>query len=761
MSIKLFEKLTEEFNSPTASLVGFADQSGTTLPLRKHYDIRSFYGDDITVPRTMLDLVYNNITNIDGSQMVVLDNPQIIQGHIYTARLISDIENKNMGVLDPYTQSELDIVAVGSGNESWPSGDPNVTVGKNSARRYANSIRINLTGGVSKTVASTFSDNLLVNFDNPGSSYFIELVLPDFPVQQNPIHLDLDNSWIDFTSDSSGGYDPAQTDSFRFNDSLNPLVDLVNYGDGTYGTGMYTYDGEPADTSYWRINRNSITHADLTNIKGIRFRLLSVGNMTFEAMAMRLIKNDEYTFDTVDVETKRNKWVRAIGRGDYVGEPEPTTITLGGNNPIFMGATRPKNVTQVVRFNSGHLPAASANSNRLELYARHTVNNTNVSVRLDSYAAQTRLRLTEKIAGISTTIYDTGFTLSPLSAEKDYVLVFEVYENDIKATIYNIVAATYGSVVVTTGLVSTNVIQRGLTGFYFLPYYYDFTMDYVTVKDAEFARFQSTNFQSILPVSGATILTQTMPAIDITEGLYIAEGDATIIVNSSQGLTAVSDKITRTGAQWEGGLKTETPVFIGNPKYLKISGDILPSPSTGSTLRGSYRVLFVDKQGSIGWISNIQNLLPNQWNHFDISINDDNLLPANYQIVIQQTGFYNDIFNVRNLKIEHLAVAWEVSPNGGGDWYPFLTAKDSRYTGVNFRASTLLDPGTYGIGTYGDFTFHESLISDLRYGTGDYSSFFAGLVPHEPNNLVVRSIALADTAWVSSYELLPRYAVAA
>lgn len=684
---QLFTSLTEEFNNRSGSLINYVDSTGTVITPRRHYNIRSFYNDDITVPRTMLDFKYNNVGSIDGLQMIVLDTPRIVQGRSLTARTMASLDTFNMTSLDAYTQTDLDLLTIASGNEGWPTSDPDVTVGKDASERYANTIQIVVTTAATKIVASTFTDNILTGFDSVGSTYNIEVVLPSFPAQGSAAYLDLANSFIDFTSDASGGYAAGQTDSFRFNQSLNSLTAGGN--------------------TYFQINRNSLTHANLTALTGVRFRLIALGGtFTFKAQSIRLIKADEYTFSTLDVDTKRGTWRRSVPRDSGA---EGSTF-----NDYYLAGTRPKNVTLVGKFNSGHLDAAIGNPNILHVNARKSATvDTRILGQVLSYASNTQIILYDVAAGVFTSRYASGWTLPALTPEKDYMLILEAYENKARVSVYSAFGAFYGTLVGTSGWQTVTTIQRGYIGFNLQPYNYDFSLDYITVGDAEFGRVVSSNFQSTTPVQGATIITQTSNPIDLTQGQLTAAGDGVLTNDPTRGNPPPSFKVVRDGTGFQGGIVTQNPIFIGNPKYLKISGDIFPSPSSGSALRGQYRMAFLDKNSSVGWMGYLRNLLPNQWNHFEIPVSA-NLAAANYTIIIQQTGNYADTFWLNNFAFSHLSMAWEASPDNGTTWYPFLTAKDSQYTAVNF----LTNAGT---------------------------------------NLVVRGIALSDTAWTSQYEIIPFY----
>lgn len=674
---QLYTSLSENFAEINGGLIGYNTLALAPITPRNHYDIRSFHNDNVTVPNTMLDLKFNNVFSLDTTQMIVLDQPRIFSGPSFAASLISQLDSIHMNILDTEDMNEIELKELTGGNENWPIGDANVTVGKDSTMRYANTIAVTLTGGVSKTVSSSYRDNLSTSFGLAGVQYFVELALPGFPAQAAASHLDLTNSFIDFSSDA--GYASGSTDTFSFSQSL---IDLTAGGN-----------------TYFKINRSSFVNSNLSDITNIQFRLKSVGNMTFKAAAMRLVTNN-YTFDSTDIDTKRSTFGRSVPQDGATELSTPTT-------PVYIQTfTRPKNITLVAKFNSGTLPTGG-NSSLLTLYTR--------------VAASTYCKLDLTITSSATTLhlYDSSvlsLSTSPptLTANTDYILVLKAYETSLSASIFKSFGAFYGSQVGSTLTGVTTVNQRGFIGFGLNPYNYDLSIDYITAGDTEFGRFESTDFPSPKFVGASTLGGVTSQPINLVAGDLIAAGDATVNPSSTlSGPGPFSDtqplQIVRTGASFQGGLVSKDRIEIGNSNYIQVSGDIFPA----GTVRGDYRIAFVNKYGSVGYLGYIRNLQASQWNHFEFPLNTT-LIPDEYSIYLQQDGFYNDTFSLVNFQVNTLTVAWQVSPNNGTTWYPFLTAIDDFYSAVNFKSN----PG---------------------------------------NDLKVRAIAVSDNSWVAHYELIPHY----
>lgn len=679
--------LTDHFTSNTGEFVGYLDASQAPVPTGKHYNIRSFHSDSVTVPTSMINLRNTNVTALNGDTMLALNSPMTFVGTNIPALQMGQMDVLSMSSLDSNRMVNMEGV-VSPGVESW-SGT-GVTITRDAGQGYQNTIQVALTGGVGATATSTYVDDLNTNFTDY-SDYVIALQLLGFPAQIAAAHLDLANSFIDFTSDA--GYAAGLTDTFSFADSTN---DLTAGGNVT-----------------WQIPRASLTHVNLSNIIGIRFRLLSVGNMTFEAANMSMYSPSAINNNYISIDTKRN-WVYknpgyqttsgVYGAGDYgagnynVGG----AVTVNANTEMILPGSRPKNVTVVTKFMPGTVVPSSPST--ITLYAREYGFPVNGVLTFDSAGS------TLAINDVNGNLYTSG-TLAALSANQEYYLVFEAYENKLRLTVWNGTGTFYGSNVFNSDWQTTIAgVGRGYIGFEFNPANYDQYLKYFTVGDSEFARFESKPFQRFTNSKGASIASVTSPTINLIQGIYGNYGDAAYSTSNTKGTPLPpSIYVQRTGTQWTGGLIT-VPLFIGNPAYLSIVGDIFPVP-TGSTINGEYKIIFQNEINQIGYVATLENVLPNQWNHFEIPFNGQ-LAADNYHVIIEQTGFFADSFYLDNFSLNYLTFAWEVSPDNGSTFYPFLTAVNDQWKSVNFN-------GNIG------------------------------------KSLIVRGIALTDQSWIQSYELVP------
>lgn len=683
--------LTDHFTSPSGEFVGYLDELGNPVPTGKHYDLRSFHSDQITIPNSTINYRNTNVSGLNGTTMGDLNSSIVFIGTNVPPLEMDQMDVMTMTSLDSNRMVNMEGI-ISPGNESWTG--TNFTIARDASFGNVNTIQVTLTGGIESDVTSTYVDNILTNFQD-FSDYIIELELLNFPAQGAAAHLDLNNSFIDFTS--SPTYAAGQTDSFTFAQSISDITAGGNVN--------------------WQISRPSLVHSDLTNITGVRFRLKSIGNMTFEAAAMRVYSpTANQLFDpttNTQIDTKRG-WVYKrlphftsgglYGEGDYnVGDYNLGGTTSSGiSQTMILPGSRPKNVTVVTKVMPGTVVPTAPSS--ITLYARQYDFPVNAVLTFQSSGS------TLQINDVNGALYTSG-TLSALSANQEYYLVFEAYEDQLRLTVWTGSGTFYGSNVFTTGWHTTIAgVGRGYIGFKFDPANFDSYMKYFTVGDSEFARYESQVFQRFTNVKGASIAAVTSSPINLVQGVYNNYGDGAFSTSFTKGTPLPpSIFLQRTGTQWVGGLIT-TPLFIGNPAYLSISGDIFPVPS-GSTINGEYKIVFQNDLGQIGYVATLQNILPKQWNHFEIPFNG--ILAADeYRIIFEQTGFYNDAFYLDNFALNYPTFAWEVSPDNGTTFYPFLTTVGSKWQGANF----INNPG---------------------------------------KTLIVRGIALTDQSWVQSYELVP------
>lgn len=433
----------------------------------------------------------------------------------------------------------------------------------------------------------------------------------------------------------------------------------------------------------------------------------SFGNMTFKTQNMRMIPVD-YTYSVTDIDTKRAQLVRSV--------PRAGVEHVTDDPAVFLATSRPKNLQQFILFNSGHIPAA-ANVNEFSFIARYIDPNNYLRWRLRSDTTSTRLALIKRVAGVNTTIHEQ--TGPALTGETDYYLVLDLLNTAMIGLVYKTKGVFLGDLVLTTSprSIAAPTLEnvRGYIGYEYLPYNYDFAIQYLRSSGAEFATFESDNFMSKQNVAGASIYPRNSAPVDMLQGMALEPtGDAVVTTNVSQGQPPASIQVDRAGAFWYGGIRSQEIAVIGDSEQTYIRGDLYPVNSA----KGIWRILLFDPDGLIAWIGYIENLVANKWNSFEIPVRTQ-LPPSGFRIYLENNGFapndYTAKFYLDNWKVDHESVTWEASADNGTNWQHFYEALNDKYRGIKFS--------------------------------------------NRGRNLKVRATALTGDAWIHSYELVPRYQV--
>jgi hypothetical protein len=486
-------------------------------------------------------------------------------------------------------------------------------------------------------------------------SYNIEMVLRDFPAQAAAARFDLANSFIDFTS--SPTYAAGQTDSIRLNQSVNSLT----------AGGNLT----------WRIPRTLLVNSTLTNITGVRLRLVAsgAGTAAFIASALRLVPASGYIYEEVDVETKREALTRSVPQA---GGTEPST-TFGF---IYWNDARPIDNVLWAKITNGANPVG--NDNRLVVAFRYSdTDSDSWRVTLSSRSTQSRLSIDHWDGSSSVNLFATPINTNILTANKTYYLRIELDGDRIKAEVYNAVGAEAGTLVYGTGWQNMNEdIRTGYVGYSFEPYNYDFILNYIGTSYQEYGSFESSIFESNNYVKGATLYEYSSKDIDVYSGVSLAGMGDFISAATTDGTFGVK----RSGNLWYGGITTSQAKHIGDARFAKVSGEILAA----GAVRGEYRVAIFDENGQVVWMNKILSVVQNQWRSFEMFVSKA-LLPDKYTIQVHQTGFFPDEFKVRNLAVTVDTVAWFGSNDGGTNYYPFLNSVNGEHTALHFdQAGNLL-----------------------------------------------------------------------
>lgn len=149
MAFPLFNGLSDDYDRHEGTLRPYVDSVLVPIPLEKHNDIRSFHTTNVTVPWTLNDNTWWTGYRYPAFGIPQIGNPRSVVNVTSRGRTQAELDTFTQTVLDALTQDQIEAVGVTAGNEEWPSTDPDVTVGKDSNYRYANSLRVNITNLVS------------------------------------------------------------------------------------------------------------------------------------------------------------------------------------------------------------------------------------------------------------------------------------------------------------------------------------------------------------------------------------------------------------------------------------------------------------------------------------------------------------------------------------------------------------------------------------------------------------------------------------
>lgn len=651
--LQLFDSLSEDFDSPIGILEGYLSGEGDPKLLQHHYDLRGFYNDEINVPNTIWDMKYWNVNHFDTVTMHALGSHRVLTGREFRPRTLAEINQYTMSELNELTMQQLDFLIISIGNEEWNEDSSSIIVKKDPEWRYMNTLILHIPAGNTVEANSFYTDDILTGLNEAGIIYYIEGLLK-MPAQADPSHVDLDDSFIDFSSSET--FQPSVTDSLRLSDSLTSLT---------------------GGNSFFRFNRDSIINADLTNIKAVRFRIKAEGpdNITVKVQNLRIVHSGVQFNQGVEIDGKRQRLGRSIQRDG--SEPLDNFFDF-----FVFPQTRPVNFVEYVRFNSGHHPSAP-DKNELAISGRRTKDGSSfITCTLTSNADEARISITHSVAGeVNSPIFQTPSATNVLPQERGLLFVVHFEDERVRADIYEEHGTFIGNLLLTTGWQEVPIVRRGHVGFFHKPYMHDFYLSSLRNGGAEFAHVEGSTFHTRSPILGGVLYTKNSPSIDILDGhQLLPHGDVTITSSPAFGNPPPATKIERSGTEWLGGLQSDTsiPLDLVDVRHIYARGSIYPVEQ----VRGEYRIAIVDAHGSVAFLGYIQNLIQNQWNNFEIPIHST-LIPSNYFFQIHQTGFYNDTFYIDNISLDHESVIWELSVDGGNLWLPFLSSINNPYKALH------------------------------------------------------------------------------
>jgi hypothetical protein len=652
------------------------------IPL--HINIRNFRSSLKPILLTLADLDYHSNRYWEGilnDNLIQSDAPIVgDEGWFTYGLLMDDMDLLTMDQLDLLTMSQIESSA-GIGEVAPWSYSPGIVVDV-------------------PTSGATFSsfydhDNLLVApFDEPGT-YYIELVLRDFPAKLGSPTIDHLQSYISFSS--STGNIPSETDFVAFVETIANI--------------------DAGGNVVWRINRDRLVNCDTTNIKRIDFYLKATGGtVTFKAEALRLLRSDNPYYD-IAIDTKTGTLAKNPSQKgtNILAQTHPQPIMNVGTNQGI-------NLSEIIRFNTGHHPSAPL-TNEFSVFLRaDTGSGEYIEVVTKCNDDETQVEIYEGGVGVR------QFSVDPLDENKDHFLQIDLVEDQIRVVIWEALG-NYPTNVKLNTEDDDNVILVGRTdpgrvALDFRPHNADFTIDYMFAREASIAELITKSFESITPVNGVTLYSNYSPAKQILDRDSIEEGPAVnllripvldsgeengdflIVPNINDVTVSLDNTIVfedspasyRVRKQLRnafiGGVQWDTTVKINDPLNAIIRGAVRFDEKLNY---GKFRVVLFDKfWENVAFVStiNVDNLVLGKWNEFEIPVLNEKIYHNEFKIQFQHIGIDDSYlatddnavgtFWLDNLRIETSTIVWEASNDNGLTYMRFFDTIGGQYQGINF-----------------------------------------------------------------------------
>ena len=334
-----------------------------------------------------------------------------------------------------------------------------------------------------------------------------------------------------------------------------------------------------------------------------------------------------------------------------------------------------------------------------------------------------------------------------------------------------------------SGTVFVNAVDgyyagEGYAGFEFNPQYGDFSVDYIYSKDVALAEYESSTFLSNLPVDAATLFPNSLSDSE----LFLLGQDGFEKVTTTDNLRK---GINEVGNLFEDVVIEEDTQIVYENKSIKVSksinsyiaslqyADVLTIPNFSKLIfnaklrfdqnlsAGDFKIVFWDSNRTrIAFIQDIPNLVPDKWNEISIPLISNVL---NNNKLIFEIGHFGSLTETGHYWIEDPSlttesVEWELSNNGGINYYPVLTAVSDEYKSLNFPSENF-----YSVLAKNDprfmYTFDDP--SDITYIMGSPSGpTITNQYPNSNNSAIVSGPGSSSFAYpISMPRVIDTYTV--
>lgn len=530
----------------------------------------------------------------------------------------------------------------------------------------------------------------------------IVVSLPTFPLSS----LNIDDCWIDFTTDSHGRFEAASpVASIRFAD---------------YAAGLTTGNSE------LRFPRSALTGINLALITGVRFRFAATAATTVYVGAVRLFSTD-WLYGTVDIDTLSQELVPPMHpAADPIAAPAFIVPRVWrAADPPSADDPRPIDASIGVLFNSGR----ATGTNRFTIYFREQVAdyltqldlNGMTQMQLEGMNIQpdtgdgkwdprdisslegltmeslegTTMEDLERIedfdlsswfainvqwgndrAIISGNAEENGVSfedIAPLALDTRYLALLDVEEDSFQVRLYPVTAngvVQYGSLLYDTGHIVDDFLvkrRKGRIG-------WEIDMDdgsahieEIRTRFLNFAEYRSQPFVSHTPVEGAQLFAEFSPDDELVTTVADGRTGGFVTVDTNKSLSGQSYRINNNGSQQDAGARTNVIEFENFDDY-QIELDVwYPQWALDA---GNFLKLYLidDFQNMIAL--NFGNLTGDTWVHRSLTPVEGNAaLTGRYYLSFEQPtpGLATEWW-LDNVHVRRRSVRWEARSQVDDPW---------------------------------------------------------------------------------------------
>lgn len=706
--------LNEEFNNREGAWEDYDAYDATLRTIirgQKHVDIRDFNTSDLLAPQSVLELSRKTMQTINSTEVQSFDDPThvIVPGEHWVSG-ISGVSNT------PATNAIL------------------------ATHNYWRVLETSLTSGPTTWLSSIMPStpiNLLDGFDD---NDFISLAMPSFPLAS----INISQSFIDLTSN------PIQSNEFVSEATVHDPIFF--FGGGPTASVAFNTTSVPlvAGNSEVRVLRSAFNQndIDLSAITGVRIRIKTTGVCTIRLASLRLL-NKTWKFGAVDLNTRRGTLMRTVSpNADPAIAPEfSQPIVWRSANVSGSNDPKPIDFNIAVGFNTG----SRIGTNNISIYGRELTEDFMQQLDLNGLA-QTQLigreqpdigeaaynsrlqtdlepfkqedledlkqfdleRTSDSLSASwiqfvvtwnasSTQVSVTnsegdGYSFilaTALTANSDYVLVFNLKDTAARAAIYPLGARgqiIYSSPVFDSTLIDDDFVykrRKGRFGWFANLTDGDAYVESIRFRSASYAEYRSLPYESLTPVIGAELHAEISPIIDLFSGFSATDPFVVIDRDHEVSTSGESYRVTDYGSYTYQGLRSNE-FDITDFNQMEIALDVF-YPST------------LDRDATLEFY--LQNyadyLIPlprpriyaDQWQSIRLRVPFAHLAQTGlYRLVIVQNKPVNLNWWVDKVRIIERTVSWygravvqDPWAETEDDWTPFQNAFNTEFGGILFQ----------------------------------------------------------------------------